>query len=55
MTSSPNIDDLTPFPDQGPVIATIPPGPGPRPVAGQVWLLARPRVIMGWRQETGRG
>ena len=54
MTSSANIDDLTPFRIRGPVTATVPPGRDPRPVSGQVWLLTRPRVIMGW-QETSRG
>ena len=55
MTSSANIDDSTLFRIRGPVIAAVPPGRGQRPVSGQAWLLTRPRVITGWRQETSRG
>ena len=55
MTSSATIDDFTLFRIKGPVIATVPPGSDPRPVAGQAWLLTRRRVITRWRQEPGRG
>ena len=55
MTSSASIDDSTLFCIRGPVIAAVPPGRDLRRVSGQAWLLAHPRVITGWRQETSRG
>ena len=55
MTSCAHIDDFTLLRISGPVIATVPPGRDPRPVSGHACLLARPRVITGWRQEAGRG
>jgi hypothetical protein len=55
MTSSASIDDFTLLRIRGPVIATVPPGRGPRPVSSQAWLLTRPLVITRWRQEAGRG
>jgi hypothetical protein len=55
MTSSASIDNFALFRSWDPMIATVLPGRDPRPVSGQVWLLARPGVITGCRQETDRG
>jgi hypothetical protein len=55
MSSSANIDDVKALHISGPVIMTIPPGRDPQPVPGQVWLLTRPKMITGWRRESGRG
>jgi hypothetical protein len=55
MTSSAEIDDFTLIRSWGTAIATVPPGRDPRPASGQAWLMNRPRMITGSRQETSRG